>query len=216
MEKLKATWRGLKTWQKGIVIFLALALIGAVMPKEEEATPTAKPEPQAKAPAPAPAEPVKEQPKPFAEGELTEDTVIRASGLKGITKVDITADASAQDKRILRVTYAMPEAVNEDDAIYRMARDSVKVMEKLFAHPGVSEVGVWAEGTFTDQYGKETINTVARVVWSRATAEKVEWKNFSNMIVTEPKRALLLGEHYWIHPSVYNGLKDRAGFPASK
>lgn len=216
MEKLKATWRGLKTWQKGIVIFLALALIGAVMPKEEEAATTAQAAPQTKAPAPAPVQPVKEKEKPFAEGELTQETVTKAADLKGITKVDITPDASAQDKRILRVTYAMPEAVNEDDAIYRMARDSVKVMEKLFAHPGVSEVGVWAEGTFTDQYGKETTNTVARVVWSRAMAEKVEWKNFANMIVTEPKRAFLLGEHYWIHPSVYNGLKDRVGFPASK
>ena len=127
--------------------------------------------------------------------------------LKKIEIVDNTGTQDQQDK-IVNV-YVDPGIVwDETDYARKMANSIVAYSELLFQHPDVSMLRLWGSTTFVDQYGNEKEETAVRIEWDRETAEKVNYSNFKNIVISDYGRAYEIASNYYIHPGLYKNLKE--------
>lgn len=239
IKKLGVKGRGMA----GLIIlgsFVVFVAGGAMLPKTEPAggtaedkdksapiadraagTPDQVAEKPEQPPAPAQAQDQnKEQTSQPADSQeeekLTEEDVRKASGLKSITSVELVGGFGPNyDQTAIWIHYDLGSVWDETDAVKKSARSATASFEKLFALPNVAQVGIWSDTTFTDQYGKESTNVVTKIVWTKATADKVEWKKFKDMVLVDYKRAFNIAHNYAIHPAVYKELKDKEGLARS-
>jgi len=65
----------------------------------------------------------------------------------------------------------------------------VKIFERLFKNPDVSEITVFARAKFLDKYGNEIVETAMKVNMTRDTADKIKnWENFESLVALDYKK----------------------------
>lgn len=74
--------------------------------------------------------------------------------------------------------------------------DSKDLFEEIFKHKEISEAVLMWNLTLVDQYGNESVDTVLKVGLDRATADKINWKNFSY------KNFENVAPQYFVHPAL--------------
>ncbi|WP_374711394.1 hypothetical protein [Symbiobacterium terraclitae] len=191
----------------GVVLFAAGV---ALTPEEEPAQQTAVATP---APAQADTQPRTRESEPepvipLEEQELTEDVVRELAGMKDIAEVKVLG---LEGERIVHVYYPLGSVWDEDHGLRRAADLALDVFEGVFRHPEVVEVVTYAQGEFTDQYGKTTTENAVRITWSRETADQVDWDGFRKLAAGEPERVYNLAESYAFHAGFYRGIENKRG-----
>lgn len=213
----------------GLLCFICFVLVGcaaSTSPKDQAAMSATKAEEDAKKAEDARLKKEAEEKakaeaeaKKWPNGEITEDRIKSAlegaQGLNvikvkdGLTRVVINAGTAAPDGKQVHIILNPGTVWDETDLAKKMASTFVSYSEVLFAHPKIEEVVVWGDTKFTDQYGKESVEPAVRINWKRATAEKVEYKNFKDMVISDYTRSYNIADSYYFHPSVYSKLKDK-------
>lgn len=180
------------------VVLVALAGGGSQQSKEEVAAPPST--------------------TPFSEKEEITEDVVRAEvqELPGFTMeggelvdVRVVEHMGTEDNPDDRIVYLhyRPESIWDDKSLVKeTARTAVEVMEKLFKNPKVGLVSVWVETEFTDQYGKSSVENAVKVGLERATADKIEWENFKDLVLLDYNRLLDIADAKYIHPAVRKNL----------
>ncbi|KQC46316.1 hypothetical protein AP057_08415 [Geobacillus sp. Sah69] len=74
--------------------------------------------------------------------------------------------------------------------------DSKDLFQEMFKHKEISEAVLMWNLTLVDQYGNESVDTVLKVGLDRATADKINWKNFSY------KNFENVAPQYFVHPAL--------------
>lgn len=75
-------------------------------------------------------------------------------------------------------------------------RDSKDLFQELFKHKEISETVLMWNFTLVDVYGNESVDTVLKVGLDRATADKINWENFSY------KNFENVAPQYFVHPAL--------------
>jgi hypothetical protein len=213
----KPVYKRVWFWIAAIVI-VSIAIAGADDEKErkqaqdntEVTAPAAesKPEPE---PEPAPQWP---------DVELSRETVATAlSDVKGGRSVKVTEDTLrsvefVKDSVQLRIN--LGTAWNEKDYARKMADSIVRYSEVLFEHPDVGSVILTGYTEFTDEYGNAKDDVAIYIEWSRATSDKIDYDNLTDIVALDYTRAFAIADGYKIHAGMYAKLADKNGMPASK
>ncbi|MEK4167317.1 hypothetical protein [Anoxybacillus sp. FSL W8-0104] len=74
--------------------------------------------------------------------------------------------------------------------------DSKDLFQEMFKHKEISEAVLMWNLTLVDQYGNESVDTVLKVGLDRATADKINWKNFYY------KNFENIAPQYFVHPAL--------------
>jgi len=142
-----------------------------------------------------------------------EDIGYGVMGGKELNQIKIDTDLSNDDVSVkyedmtkIVHLYYKPEAWDEKNLMTKATGTAVAVMEELFANKNISSVWVWVMGDFTDQYGKTTEGNGIRIGLKRTTAEKIEWKNFKEMVLLDYNKLLNIADEVYIHPAVRKAL----------
>ena len=99
-----------------------------------------------------------------------------------------------------------PEAWDEKQAVRLTADTLVTASEKLFNNPIITRVWVTTLGNFTDQYGKSYEAVAVRFGLNKETAQKINWKEFKDMVFVDYNALLRIADEKYISPSILNKL----------
>ncbi|WP_067923717.1 hypothetical protein [Alicyclobacillus shizuokensis] len=144
----------------------------------------------------------------LAIGEAEKMT--KTASTSEITSVQVldNAGTKTQGDKIVWVK-VKPDAVwNETDYAQILAQTMTAWSQKLFENPKVTMVRLWGMADFTDQYGKQSTQPAVKIEWSRATAKKIAWDNFRDMVDMDFKKAYQIADYYYFHPGMWKNLKD--------
>ncbi len=99
------------------------------------------------------------------------------------------------DKIIIAKLYA------DENLTTNMTRDGIlmdskDLFQEMFKHKEISEAVLMWNLTLVDQYGNESVDTVLKVGLDRATADKINWKNFYY------KNFENIAPQYFVHPAL--------------
>lgn len=120
--------------------------------------------------------------------------------------IDYGGTEDIKDDKIVFITYQPKSVLNEKDFVRSSANTLVEVSEKLFQNPKVGMVRVWAEGSFTDQYGKQETSPGVKLALSKKTAEKIQWDNFKKLVEVDYNKLLDIADEKTIAPAVSKNL----------
>lgn len=150
----------------------------------------------------------------FADSELTDSSVRKeVEKLKGlrtmsgneITEIKIVENMGTEnvtDDQIVILTYKPKSVWDEKDTVQMTANTAVEVSERLFKHPKVGMVRVTTLGNFTDQYGNSKSENAVRIGLQRATAEKLNYDTFKDMVLLDYNKLLDIADELWMHAAL--------------
>lgn len=141
----------------------------------------------------------KEKPKKEPKKELTleermekETNADKVTFKDGILELTFNGDASWSENTIVGThTYSAFESINEG-----------------FKDDKVNEVSIIIEATFMDNKGNESKNSALEFIYTRETFEELNYDNFLSLAVGEEWRILNESDVYFIHPGIFNNIKD--------
>ncbi len=139
----------------------------------------------------------KEAPKSF--DDTVKDTVIKELGTKANTGKKRLVQEGSSDidgGKSVVVTMAGDELFTTKSTLRQMETNSAKLFEKLFKDKKVARVTLVWRQTLVDTYGKESDDNVLKIELTRATANKIEWKNFNAENFEQ------VADNYWVHPAM--------------
>lgn len=157
--------------------------------------------------------------KDWSTAEITEETVNKALAGKtdvkpssmGIdfpdTITEITIVALGDGKKNVWIYYSMGSVWDENDLVKKAGGTAIFTGNLLYNNPNVEDVAIFAQGEFTDQYGKTSLDTAVKIVLNKSLADQVDWKGLADRHVTDPGNIYRIVDNYSIHPGVFSKLK---------
>ncbi|KRF63393.1 hypothetical protein ASG99_04500 [Bacillus sp. Soil768D1] len=176
----------------GVVIVLSLAACG----EEDNAAEPVKAEPKI----------VEAKPKPSIDKvELISEEVtpILKERIADVDKVEI------KDGHVKVIFSADESHWDETEIASSTAHQGLTLIEMLFKNAEVKEVEIITPTTMIDNKGNENVTEVVKVTWDRATADEINYKNFSDMLYVEFPRFYNESSSYYIHPGVFSKIKAK-------
>lgn len=185
------------------VVFVVLAVIGAMLPETDQ-----KQEPKASEQVP-----VAETSEPAAETEPTATPTPAAKSVKAILEESLSAiddDLKSVSWRSangrVRVVYDWTDKAvwNENSFVRQAAEQTADVLASAFRLRKVQSVSAVYQMGMTDQYGTTETEDVLTVSWTRE-----EWANvkdiqgFKDQMTLRPENILRGAESYYVHPGIY-------------
>lgn len=228
------TWRNLKTWQKwvaGIVAaFVVLAIIGALIPDEDEdkksadanadvtreatttdGNATAEPE-DTEEPEPT------EKPEDTAEPAWSSGVPLTDASIRGALSDgdEMTRSVNIGDPRSIEidggwiiVTYKIEDALKETDMLSIGGQTAFSAHKALFENPLVQTVTVTALADWTDQFGATTEDVTTVSTLERATVDaRIQWDGLEDRVIIDNKNMFCVSDAYRIHLGIYSRLDD--------
>jgi hypothetical protein len=172
-------------------------------PKEEKKEEKSEPKKEeVKKEEPAKKSEPKKQEKTIDEvvKEIIYDKVGKKSnmGKKRIMELQVNDNAGTPDKtdKIIIAKLYANENLTTNLTRDGILMDSKDLFEEIFKHKEISEAVLMWNLTLVDQYGNESVDTVLKVGLDRATADKINWKNFSY------KNFENVAPQYFVHPAL--------------
>jgi len=178
-----------------------------------------------------PKEEKKEEPKQeskWYEQPLSKDIVKAAlkdiNGLKAIELTDKTvkegkiidnAGNETKNDKIVELGITPDTFWNETDYAEMMGATIISYSEQLFKNNNVSQVRIIGYTAFTDEYGNEEEEAAVRISWDKETAQKVDYENFYDLVLTDYTRSYKLANNYYIHPAIHKNLNNADGLYVS-
>lgn len=99
-----------------------------------------------------------------------------------------------------------PEAWDEKEVVRLTADTLVVASERLFNNSKITRVWVTTLENFTDQYGKSNEAVAVRFGLNKETAQKINWKEFKDMVFVDYNALLNIADEQYIHPAIAKGL----------
>ncbi|MGG1598525.1 hypothetical protein [Paenibacillus naphthalenovorans] len=140
----------------------------------------------------------------FSTAELTEENVMKV--LNEVDAMYFEAD------EIEGITFEEPGEVwiksfpeifwSEKDLVEQTGIGAVRIFHELFKNPDVNAVVINVWTSFVDQYGKESNEKALSIRWTREVSDKVNYKNFEDMVFLDYKKAFDIATSYTIHPGI--------------
>jgi hypothetical protein len=132
--------------------------------------------------------------------EIIYDKVGKKSnmGKKRIIELQVNDNAGTPDKtdKIIIAKLYANENLTTNLTRDGILMDSKDLFEEIFKHKEISEAVLMWNLTLVDQYGNESVDTVLKVGLDRATADKINWENFSY------KNFENVAPQYFVHPAL--------------
>jgi len=160
------------------------------------------------------ASPGEEETKPFSEQDVTPQTVQAAlddvSGTSVelgdcITDIEVLSNAGTDNPNDFIVhVYFKPESIwDEEDAVQTAVQSSIKAMEILFQNESISEVAMWEQLEFTDEYGDTETETAVRITMIDTVADQVvSWETVSDRAWSDYTSFFDLADLEYMHPAI--------------
>jgi len=148
------------------------------------------------------------KPSPTATPILTTDEKI--SEISKARFMGLESSSFDKDSGLVFVvtTYTPLMSFDEDKFIRDCSYNAVEAMGKLFKIDGVKKVQVQFKLDATDNYGNDTqfIGYFVRI--TKSESDKINYKNFGDLVFSDYNKLLNIAEYYTIHPSVKSKLKN--------
>lgn len=125
---------------------------------------------------------------------------------ESIYNIDVIENVEG-NKNIL-IYYNSGDAWDETDFVKKVGSSAIIAGSMLFDNPRIDQVGIFTSTNMTDQYGKTKSETVAKIIINRKTADKIDWKGFSDRHVNDPGNIYRVADSYVIHPGVLKEVKQ--------
>lgn len=163
-----------------------------------------------------------QEPEPAFEwgtADITKENVVKALAGKtdtGSISMDRDFPESVREIEVISlgdgkhniwIYYPMGSVWDETDLVKRAGGTAILAGSILYKNPNIEDVALFAEGEFTDQYGKSNVNTAVKIVLKRSLADQVDWKGLADRHVTDPGNIYRIVDNYSIHPGVFAQLK---------
>ncbi|NLT20944.1 MAG: hypothetical protein GXY16_08095, partial [Syntrophomonadaceae bacterium] len=161
----------------------------------------------------------KEVAQDWSTADITEDTIKAALAgktdvmpipidndfPKSITKIEILDIGNGKEN--VWIYYTMGSVWDETDLVKKAGGTAIFAGSILYKNPNVEDVAIFAQGDFTDQYGKSNVSTAVKIVIKNPMNEQVDWKGLADLHVTDPGNIYRIVDNYSIHPGVFSELK---------
>lgn len=162
----------------------------------------------------------KETPEGWPAADITKDTVKAA--LDGKTDVkpspmdsdfpdnisEIRIIGLGDGKKNVWIYYSLGSIWDETDLVKKAGGTAIFTSNILYKNPNVEDVALFAQGEFTDQYGKSDMDTAVKIVIRKSLADQVDWKGLANLHATDPGNIYRISENYSIHAGVLSEVKS--------
>lgn len=125
---------------------------------------------------------------------------------KNISDIQVSNNVKEGQKSI-SVYYKAGTAWDDTDSVKRAGGTAIIIYSILFQNPKVEQVSVFAQTDMTDQYGKTATETGVKIALDRETANKIDWKGFSERHITDPGNIYRVSGDYRIHPGILKNVK---------
>jgi hypothetical protein len=191
--------------------------------------PTSSPESTSTSPTPAPptatSRPVPPSPTPapraaaFADLDLTElsvKNVLTSSKLIWLP-FDLGRPESIEiaGGQIL-LTYMWDYSANQTDLVTNGGYAAYNASRTLFANRRVTTVAVKLRSHYADKLGNRIIEPSTTIVMRRSTADRADWDGLGVLVLKDNKRMFCAGDQWFIHPLIYDLLKDKGCLGSSQ
>jgi hypothetical protein len=140
----------------------------------------------------------------YTQAPLTVESVTAALISAGIKSDSVVVKGGA-----VTVSRDAGTVWDENDMVHRTGRDALDAFAILFTNPGLSEATYVSTTSFTDQYGKSSTEAAVKLTYSKATAQKIDWKGLGERALGEWQAPYSIATYYYIHPGVWKKLTDR-------
>lgn len=162
------------------------------------------------------------EPEPAFEwgtSDITKENVVKALAGKNDVKpismgtdfpdniTEITIVGLGDGKKNVWIYYSMGSVWDETGLVKKAGGTAVFASNILYQNPNVEEVALFAQGEFTDQYGKTNLNTAVKIVINKSLADQVDWKGLADRHATDPGNIYRIVDNYSIHPGVMSAVK---------
>lgn len=211
-----------KGWKILLVVFVAFAILGAIVSMfEEEETVAPEPEEQEEA-EPDETEPEEEEPEPefdWTVAEITEENIkesLKAETVvpfyddenfpENITAIEILDHDDPAIKDIV-INYEAGTFWDETDFIKRAGGTAIVAGSILFNNPSVGGITLNTETSTQDQYGNSKMEAVVEISIDRELADKANWEGLADRHITDPGNIYRLSPWFNIHPGILKNVK---------
>ena len=132
--------------------------------------------------------------------EIIYDKVGKKSnmGKKRIIELQVNDNLGTPDKtdKIIIAKLYADENLTTNMTRDGILMDSKDLFQEMFKHKEISEAVLMWNFTLVDQYGNESVDTILKIGLDRATADKINWKNFHY------KNFENIAPQYFVHPAL--------------
>jgi hypothetical protein len=108
----------------------------------------------------------------------------------------------------IHIEYKTTSALNTTDYVTIGAQTAFSAMRALYANPSVQHVQVVLYTDFTDQLGNTTEDIATSATIEKATADQINWKGLSDLVLSDNKHLFCIADAYVLAPSIYGALQD--------
>ncbi|MEN1968972.1 hypothetical protein WMZ97_12975 [Lentibacillus sp. N15] len=114
------------------------------------------------------------------------------------------------ENEIAIVVYSNGSFWSETSAFKDFAIDSTSIMKELKGNKNINGIGFVQMMDMTDKKGNESVERTMITYFDKDNYDDINFKNFTGQVYTEPSRFYEVSNGYWMHPSVYQNIKDKA------
>jgi len=128
---------------------------------------------------------------------------------KNILEVEVKDDpTSPNDRKNVRIRYYCDNIWDTRHFVSMATRTDVAIMYNLFKNPKLNKLTLESATEFTDKYGNSKTENGLTVTFNRATAEKINYENFKDMVSADNMALFRVADSYDIHPGILTELKS--------
>jgi hypothetical protein len=141
-------------------------------------------------------------------GKAPADPISKDSDFhKNLTKIEIIDNANKPGNKNINIFYKAGTSWDETDFVKRIGGTAIVIGSILFSNQKVEQVAIFTQTEMTDKYGKTSLETGTKIVLSRNTANKIDWKGISERHITDPGNIYRIADDYKIHPGILKNVK---------
>jgi len=118
-------------------------------------------------------------------------------------------DAELSDEGELTLTIDASGSFSPNSVAETYVYRSFESMNDAFKDEDVDEVEVIIEVPLVDNKGNEEVSPVVKFTYTRDAFDELNYDNFETMAVGEPWRILNESDAYFMHPAIYDEVKQK-------
>lgn len=128
---------------------------------------------------------------------------------KNILEVEVNDDpTSTNDGKNVRIRYFCDNIWDTRHFLSMATRTDLAIMYNLFKNPKLNKLTLESATEFSDKYGNSKTENGLTVTFNRATAEKINYENFKDMVSADNMALLRASDSYNIHPAILKELQS--------
>lgn len=133
--------------------------------------------------------------------------VVSENEVSEIKVSNLMVNADKPNEKMIEVRFKPISNWDEKNLMTKATGTTVEVAKRLFTNPNVGLVTVIFDGEFTDSYGKKNIGQAVRIALKRETADKIQWEQFRDMVLTDYTKLLDIADTKFVHSAISKNLK---------